>query len=367
MEIKLNSKAYRQFKRLLIVSGVKVHAKRDQVTAAAFAPDTVTVINSGAKGVDFISANPVDLVLCDSELSDMDGVKFVQILKHNMSLKMLPVIMITLENRKQYVLDAIGAGCVGYILRPYTTKTLEKYLISANEINNYPEIEELQLTEANELVSRGSFDEAIDAFEEILSLQDEAQRYYDMGFDYLLKELYGKAIIAFKKAVKINDLFAEAYKGLAEAYKGKGEEEEYALNMQKASEIFAQFDRMEEAKSAFIEVLKYERDVPNPYNSLGVRLRKQGDYKGAIHAYNRALELTPTDENVYFNLSKALYFMGDVELSGQAITSALNLNPDFPEAKKLYLRAFKKPFVPDPTVTPVATSPTSTSTSTKDI
>ncbi len=365
MEAKLNSKAYRQFRHILIVSGVDVHAKRDQVTATAFAPDTLTVMESGAKAVDLISSTPVDLVLCDSDLSDMNGVKFVQIIKHNMNLKMLPVIMITLENRKQHVLDAIGAGCVGYILRPYTPETLEKYLLSANEINSYPEIEEMQLAEANELVSQGSFDEAIGAFEEILSLQDEAQRYYDMGFDYLLKELYGKAIIAFKKAVKINDLFAEAYKGLAEAYKGKGEEEKYALNMQKASEVFAQFDRMEEAKSAFIEVLKYERDVPNPYNSLGVRLRKQGDYKGAIHAYQRALELTPSDENIYFNLSRAFHFMGDIELSGEAISSALDLNPIFPEAEKLYLRIFNKDFVPAPNVNAAPTGPTSTST--KDI
>ncbi|MBU1248320.1 MAG: tetratricopeptide repeat protein [Proteobacteria bacterium] len=365
MALKRSSKAYRLFRHILIVSGVDVHARRDQASMATFAPDAVTIIESGAEAVDYLNDHPIDLVLCDSELADMDGIKFVQILKRNMSQKMLPVIMITLENRKQYVLDAIAAGCVGYVLRPYVVDTLEKYIVSTKEINTYPEIEELQLAEAKDLVSRGNFDEAIDTFEEILSIQEEAQKYYDMGCDFLLKEFYGKAIIAFKKAVKINDLFAEAYSGLAEAYKGKGDDEAYARFMHKASEVFAQFDRMEEAKSAFIEVLKYEQDVPNPYNSLGVKLRKQGDYRGAIHAYERALELTPEDENVFYNLSKAFYFMGDIDLAGNAVTSALNLNSNFPEAEKLYTRIFNNQFIP--TQQPRATAHETKQSSAKDI
>lgn len=348
MALKRGSKAFHLFRNILIVSAEEVHARRDQASIAAFAPDAVTILESGAEAVDYLSENPVDLILCDSILSDMEGIRFVQILKRNMSLKMLPVIMITLENRKQHVLDAIAAGCVGYILRPYALDTFEKYLLSTAEINTYPEIEELQLAEAKDMVRRGNFDEAIDTFEEILSIQEEAQKYYDLGCDYLLKELYGKAIIAFKKAVKINDLFAEAYKGLAEAYMGRGDEQTYARYMHKASEVFAQFDRMEEAKAAFIEVLKYERDIPNPYNSLGVRLRKQGDYKGATHAYCRALELTPEDENIFYNLGKAYYFMGEIEDAGEAVTSALNLNPRFPEAEKLYTRIFNSTFTPDP-------------------
>lgn len=348
MALKRDSKAFHLFRNILIVSNEEVHARRDQASIATFGPDAVTIMDSGAEAADYLNDHPVDLILCDTSLSDMDGIRFVQILKRNMSLKMLPVVMITLENRKQHVLDAIAAGCVGYILRPYALDTFEKYLVSTADLNTYPEIEEMQLAEAKELVNRGNFDEAIETFEEILSIQDEAQKYYDMGCDFLLKELFGKAIIAFKKAVKINDLFAEAYKGLAEAYLGKGNEETYARYMHKASEVFAQFDRMEDAKIAFIEVLKFEKDIPNPYNSLGVRLRKQGDYKGATHAYTRALELTPEDENVYYNLSKAYYYMGEIQDAGKAVTSALNLNSDFPEAEKLYTRIFNADFTPAP-------------------
>ncbi|MEF2144991.1 MAG: tetratricopeptide repeat protein [Desulfovibrionaceae bacterium] len=346
MALKRESRVFRHFQNVLILTDVDVHARRDQESMSAFAPQTMRVLRSGAEAVDYVASANVDLVLCDSSLEDMPGVKFANILRRNMRLKMLPVIMVTLENQKHHVLDAISAGCIGYVLRPYAVETLERYLIMAKQLTHYPEIEDMQLEEAKDMVSAGNFDDAIETFQEILSIQDEAQYYYDLGYRYLLEEKYGKAIVSFKKALRINDLFAEAYKGLAEAYKGRGDQENYQRHMQKAAEIYAQFDRLEEAKQAFIEVLKYQSDSPNPYNTLGVNLRKQGDYQGAIHAYHQALKLTPDDENIHFNLGKAYHFMGDVEQAGKWLDSALGLGGEFAEAERLYKRIFNRAWEP---------------------
>jgi len=182
----------------------------------------------------------------------------------------------------------------------------------------------------------GNFDDAIEAFEEIISEQNMAEKYYDMGCRCLVRQKYGQAIIAFKKAIKINDLFAEAYKGLADAYKGKGELEEFKHYLQKAAEIHAQFNRLEQTKELFIEILKYDPNTPNPFNTLGVKLRKSGDIPGALHAYNQALSLTPDDENIHFNMSKAYYFLGNTEQAVVSVTQALEINPDFEEGGKLY-------------------------------
>ena len=296
--------------------------------------------------MDYIADNPVDIIFCDSTLNDMTGIKFAQIVNKNMSGRPLPIIMVTLENRKDHVLDSIAAGCIGYILRPYSLDTFEKYLILANELEGYPEIEEMELKEAQDMVERGDFDEAIEAFEELISYQDEAQKYYDMGCQFMVQGKYGKAIVSFKKAVKINDLFAEAYKGLAEAYKGRGDMESFKSYLRKAAEVHAPFDRLEETKALFIEILKYDSDTPNPFNTLGVNLRKQGDYPGAIHAYRQALELTPQDENIHFNMAKALYFMGKLDDASVEVVNAMEMNPDFTEAHKLYQRIHGKPWTP---------------------
>jgi tetratricopeptide (TPR) repeat protein len=346
MAQKKNSKAFGAYKDVVILTNVVVHAKRDMVTIKTFGTENVKVFTCGVDAIDFLTDNPVDLILCDSSLDDMTGIKFAQIIRKNMSGRPLPIIMVTLENRKDHVLDSIAAGCIGYILRPYSLDTFERYLILANQLDNYPEIEEMELQEAKDMVERGDFDDAIEAFEELISYQDEAQKYYDMGCQFMFQGKYGKAIVSFKKAVKINDLFAEAYKGLADAYKGKGDMEACKRFLKKAAEVHAQFDRLEATKALFIEILKYDTDTPNPFNTLGVNLRKQGDYPGAIHAYKQALELTPNDENIYFNMAKAFYFMGKIEDASTNVIMSLKMNPDFREADKLYQRIHGKPWTP---------------------
>ena len=105
---------------------------------------------------------------------------------------------------------------------------------------------------------------------------------------------------------------------------GKGEMERYKSYLQKAAEVHAQFDRMEEAKNLFIEVLKQDSDAPNPYNTLGVKLRRNGDYPGAVHAYKRAIVLSPKDENIYYNLAKAYYYMGEVKKAQEKLKGPCN-------------------------------------------
>lgn len=343
---KKDSKAYKAYESAVILTNIEVHAKRDTTSINAFGVRNVKTFTSGVEAIDYLADNPVDLVLCDSSIDGMSGIKFAQIIRKNMSGRPMPIIMITLENKRDYVLDSIAAGCTGYILRPYSLDTFEKYLILANQLDNYPEIEEMELREAKDMVERGDFDDAIEAFEELISYQDEAQKYYDMGCQFMVQGKFGKAIVAYKKAVKINDLFAEAYKGLADAYKGKGDLDACKKFLKKAADVHAQFDRLEETKELFIEILKYDSETPNPFNSLGVNLRKQGDYPGAIHAYRQALELTPNDENIYFNMAKALYFMGHLEKASEEVIMSLKMNPEFREANKLYQRIHGKPWVP---------------------
>ena len=163
------------------------------------------------------------------------------------------------------------------------------------------------------------------------------------------------------------DARARAYKGLADAYKGKGELERCKQYLQRAAEVYAQFDRLEETKRIFIEILKYESNVPNPFNTLGVQLRKQGDYPAALHAYKQALQLTPEDENVYFNIAKAQYYMGDLDEAAGSITRALELAPDFTEAMKLYRRIFGRAFVPTAPTQPRKPVPLDKPSSARDI
>jgi len=324
------------FDTVVIVTRNDDHAKRDRRSLAPFRPRRVEQFASAAAAMEFLSANRVDMILLDYGIEDMDALRFLRLLRRDRKLAQVPVVMVTTQSKRDKVLDAIAAGCAGYILRPYSEETFSKHVLRGCQVERVHEIEQQQLEDAREMVAMGNFDDAIEAFEEIISEQNMAEKYYDMGCRCLVRQKYGQAIIAFKKAIKINDLFAEAYKGLADAYKGKGELEEFKHYLQKAAEIHAQFNRLEQTKELFIEILKYDPNTPNPFNTLGVKLRKSGDIPGALHAYNQALSLTPDDENIHFNMSKAYYFLGNTEQAVVSVTRALEINPDFEEGGKLY-------------------------------
>uniref|UniRef100_I2Q3G0 Response regulator containing a CheY-like receiver domain and a GGDEF domain n=1 Tax=Desulfovibrio sp. U5L TaxID=596152 RepID=I2Q3G0_9BACT len=332
------------FDTVVIVTRNEENARRDRRSLAAFRPRRVEQFSSGEKALEFLTANRTDMVLLDGQLDDMDGTRFLRAARRDLRLKDVPVVLVTSESQRDKVLDAIAVGCAGYILRPYSQETFTKHVLRGCQVERVTEIEREQIEDAREMVAMGHFDDAIEAFEEIISEQNMAQKYYDMGCRCLIRQKYGQAIIAFKKAIKINDLFAEAYKGLADAYKGKGELDEFKRYLQKAAEIHAQFNRMEETKELFIEVLKYDPNTPNPFNSLGVKLRKSGDLAGALHAYQQALTLTPQDENIHFNMSKAFYFMGNTERARECVEKALDISPGFEEGRRLYRKLAGREF-----------------------
>jgi tetratricopeptide (TPR) repeat protein len=329
---------------VVLVGDNDENARRDRRTLAAFRPRRIEQFASGGKALEFLAAHRADVVLLDGQLEDMDALQFLRLSRRDLRLKDVPIVMVTAESQRDKVLDAIAVGCAGYILRPYSEETFAKHVLRACQVERVTEIERQQIEDAREMVAMGNFDDAIEAFEEIISEQNMAQKYYDMGCRCLVRQKYGQAIIAFKKAIKLNDLFAEAYKGLADAYKGKGELDAFKRYLQKAAEIHAQFNRMEETKELFIEILKYDANTPNPFNSLGVKLRKSGDLAGALHAYGQALTLTPDDGNIHFNMSKAYYFMGDTARAKDCVEKALAIDASFEEGRRLYRKLFGREY-----------------------
>ena len=334
------------FQSILIVTHKDHHAKWDQEALKKLKVPNVTLAESGRVAFAHLKKNRVDMVLCDTVLEDIDGVTLVRELRKHEEFKRVPIIMVTTENRMERVLDAISAGVSGYILRPYSFETFERHLRMAHHTENFMEIEEIQLEEAQSMIEQGDFDDAIEALEEIVNTQDEAQKYYDMGCNSLRLKKYGQAIISFKKAVKLNDLFAEAYHGLAQAYEQKGDLDNCKLYLHRAAEVLAEQDRFEDTKRMFIEILKLEDDPTNPFNTLGVKLRKKGDYVQALYAYERAVELTPDDENVYYNIARAHYFMNDIPKAEENLVVALSMNGGFSEALALYADMTGKEWVP---------------------
>jgi len=74
----------------------------------------------GATGADFIKAlrhNPVDLMLLDWQLPDMEGLEVLSIVRQQLNLR-VPVIFATQRDAEQDIVEALRSGADDYLIKP---------------------------------------------------------------------------------------------------------------------------------------------------------------------------------------------------------------------------------------------------------
>lgn len=320
------------------------HAARDKQCCIKLNVKNVQVYDELEDALEPVRRQDVSLLLIDGSIKDMDGCACLKAIRKAARSALVPAVMVTRDSNLDSVLGAIAAGCNGYVIRPYSLETFERHLRLAWDTVRADDIETEQFEAASELVRQGRFDEAIEEFSEIVEEENEAVTFFNKGMDYLHRRKFGKAILAFNKAVALNSMYAEAYKGMAHAYKGKGDEANYRSCLDKSAEILAMQDRLDELKELFAEILTANPDAVNPYNTMGIDLRKRGDYAGALHAYTQALTLTPSDENLHYNIAKACIFAKDYAGAMEHLRDAVVLRPHFEEAKNLLAKLQAKQY-----------------------
>lgn len=69
-----------------------------------------------------------DFVVSDWNMPNMSGIELLKAIRADANLKNLPVLMVTAEAKKENIIEAEEAGANGYVLKPFTTSTLEQKL-----------------------------------------------------------------------------------------------------------------------------------------------------------------------------------------------------------------------------------------------
>lgn len=82
----------------------------------------------GAIALKKLKAGGFDFVVSDWNMPNMDGLTMLQNVRADESLKHLPVLMVTAEAKKENIIAAAKAGANGYIVKPFTSATLDEKL-----------------------------------------------------------------------------------------------------------------------------------------------------------------------------------------------------------------------------------------------
>ena len=292
----------------------------------------------------FLKKHDVEIVFADWMLGQFDGLVLLKIMMADSKLSAIPLVLLCSTINREMVIDAGHSGVSAILVKPFVPETIEDKLESLFEVFHDKEKDAASkaLMEAGKAcMEKGDYDTAIEKFSKILELYENPEVYYNIGYIRASQKRYDESIIAFRRAISIDQKFAEAYQALGEVYLKSGMNNKAEELMQRAGQIYMEKNMTKEAELAFHEVLKLNPKTTNIYNSLGILYRRNRDYPNAIQAYEKAMRVDPEDENIFFNLGRAHFEGGIMKRAKLYLHRAVEICPDFTEAALLLEKAEK--------------------------
>ena len=89
----------------------------------------VVEAGDGVEALERLKAQPVNLILSDINMPNMDGIQLLTELKSKTESKHIPVIMITTEGGEAKVMEALELGAAGYVRKPFTSNQIKEKLV----------------------------------------------------------------------------------------------------------------------------------------------------------------------------------------------------------------------------------------------
>jgi two-component system chemotaxis response regulator CheY len=115
-------------------SAIKVLVVDDQMTMRALVRSALQQIGmtdvadavDGADGLKQLAARPVELIISDYNMPNIDGLEFLKAVRGHERTKKSAFIMLTGRSDKELVQRAVQYGVNNYLAKPFTTAELKK-------------------------------------------------------------------------------------------------------------------------------------------------------------------------------------------------------------------------------------------------
>ncbi|BBD07151.1 tetratricopeptide repeat protein [Desulfovibrio ferrophilus] len=124
------------------------------------------------------------------------------------------------------------------------------------------------------------------------------------------------AELEYEQAINLDEDNVRANFGLGLTYLERGDDS-------KANDIFERLVKLDAA---------FETEHKHLFNEFGINLRKNKMYEQSVDYYERAMELSTTDENLHYNIARAYYEREQFGECALHLKMAIDMNKDFAEA-----------------------------------
>ena len=83
--------------------------------------DSITEAGNGVEGMTALGGGSFDIVLCDWNMPEMDGITFLREARKSSNV---PFVMLTTEGTQDKINEAMNSGAHAYVTKPFTPEKL---------------------------------------------------------------------------------------------------------------------------------------------------------------------------------------------------------------------------------------------------
>jgi len=147
-------------------------------------------------------------------------------------------------------------------------------------------------------------------------LTGKIQKLDSLGWEYIRKEEWGKAVEVFKQIIHIDPNNADGHRALGCAYNGLS--------------YWDGVDRYQEAIKALKQAIRLDPDDSLSYSWLGHAYDGLGSYMEAIQAYKQCISIDPDDQigNCYLSISESYTKMDSYHEAIAALKQWIRMKPN---------------------------------------
>ncbi len=282
----------------------------------------VRTLTTGREVMKLLDAEHVILVVAGDHLEDMSGPDLLRKIRSRPLLVGLPVLLASTSGDQSAVLQAMAAGSSGYLIRPYSQNALARQLKLAFSGQNLDAARRAALVRVRQEADAGKAAKAA-ALARAVQPKEQARALYDQGLVHLAARRLDQAIAAFNRALALDALLAEAYIGLARAWKTKGRSDLHRTYLEQAAEVLARQRRFLEARKVLAEVMAANPGAANPFLEAAHKLLRKGLYEEAARLYLQAESTLPVGHSLHAHLARACHFTSDPQTAARCLAAAL--------------------------------------------
>ncbi|MDF1579971.1 MAG: response regulator [Desulfuromonadales bacterium] len=110
-------------KRVMTVDDSSVVRQILRKTLSAAGYDVVEAID-GIDALEKMAINPVDMVVTDLNMPNMDGVSLIRKVRSQPGNRFMPIVMLTTESQQHIKDEGKRAGASGWIVKPFRPEQL---------------------------------------------------------------------------------------------------------------------------------------------------------------------------------------------------------------------------------------------------